>query len=230
MLNLSERYPLVFFHIPKNAGKSICKALEINKKYHPPLLDKTVLLGDDIRNSYTDEQWNSLVKFTVVRNPWDRMVSLYSFRKKERDLLMRLQHKGLWNPEDGDLEKDWDFKKWISTPEIAGVTDYSLFTEFKHLSKNTEYLNFYRSTLEYLNQVDIITDSDYIPYVNFILRFESLLDDWKKMSSDLNIELPDLPVVNTSRHSDYSTFYDDETRKLVYGLFEKDIETFKYTF
>ena len=85
MLNISKKYPLVFFHLPKNAGKSVCRALQIDKEFHPPHLNQTVLLGDDIRESYSLEKWDGLVKFVIVRNPWDRMVSLYHFRKKEND-------------------------------------------------------------------------------------------------------------------------------------------------
>ena len=54
MLNLSKKHPLVFFHLPKNAGKSICKALEITKDLHPPHLNQSVLLGDDTVQILTD--------------------------------------------------------------------------------------------------------------------------------------------------------------------------------
>ena len=40
----------------------------------------------DVRYTTNDEIYNSYHKFSIVRNPFERMVSLYSFRKKQGDL------------------------------------------------------------------------------------------------------------------------------------------------
>lgn len=232
MLNYSKKYPLVFFHLPKNAGKSICEALGIDKEFHPPHLNQTVLLGDDIRESYTDEQWNTLTKFTIIRNPWDRLVSLYHFRKKERDLLIRLGHKGLWHPDGGDKSQEgWDFKRWLFTPETAGVEDYGVFLAYKDLIKiNPANKNFFRSSIDYVNQIDLITDPENNLYVDYMLRFENLDEELDKMFAELDLERPELPRNNTSSHKHYREYYDDDTKHFVEQLFAKDIEYFNYTF
>jgi hypothetical protein len=232
MLNLSKKYPLVFFHIPKNAGKSICDALTIDKEFHPPHLNQTVLLPNDIKNSYTEEKWRGLTKFTIIRNPWARMVSLYHFRKKENDLLIRLQHKGLWEPKNGDsTQKGWDFKKWLLTPEVAGVQNHDVFINFREILKNNpQYSNGFRSMAEYLNQIDLITGLSGELFVDYIIKFENLNNEFNSMFEHLGLEAPKLPVINSSSHKTYNEYYDSETKDFVYNLFKKDINYFNYEF
>lgn len=232
MLNFSEKYPLVFFHIAKNAGKSICKALQINKKHHPPHFNQTVLLGDDIRDSYPKEKWNELSKFTIVRNPWDRMVSLYHFRKKENDLLIRLQHKGLWEPKNGDLSQEgWSFKKWLLNPEIAGVQNHNVFLNYKqNIKTNPRLKEFFKTSPEYINQLDLITDINGVLYVDYIIEYKNLTKEFENMFKYLNLDPPKLPIINKSNHKNYQEYYDEESKNFVYELFKKDINYFGYEF
>ena len=232
MLNLSKKYPLIFFHIAKNAGKSICDALQVDKEFHPSHMNQTTLLGDDIKESYSDEKWNELTKFTIIRNPWDRMVSLYHFRKKENHLLIRLQHKGLWEPKNGDSSQEgWSFKKWLLHEEVAGVQNHGAFVGYKQLIKQQpNSRGFFRTTSEYINQIDLITDPNGVLYVDYILKYENLKNDFDNMFKYLNLEAPKLPIINKSNHNNYREYYDEETKNFVQQLFNKDINYFDYEF
>jgi|TARA_R100000149_G_scaffold63891_1_gene35370 hypothetical protein len=232
MLNFSKKYPLIFFHLAKNAGKSICKALQIDKEHHPPHLNQTVLLGDDIKDSYSKQKWDELNKFTVVRNPWDRMVSLYHFRKKQNDLLIRLQHKGLWEPKNGDSSQEgWLFKKWLLDPEIAGVQNHNVFFDYKQYIKNQpKTKGFFKTTTEYINQLDLITDINGVLHVDYIIRYENLIEEFESMFKYLNLDPPELPSLNTSSHKKYQEYYDEESKNFIYKLFKKDINYFEYEF
>jgi hypothetical protein len=89
MYNYSVRYDLFFIHIPKTAGTSIHTALEIepDRRGHRTLETLYDLYGTTILKTPC---------FTVVRNPWDRMVSLYEFRKQKKD-----------------IPSSYTFKKWL---------------------------------------------------------------------------------------------------------------------
>ena len=65
---------LLFIHINKNAGLSIESALNLPLYNHLTVNDYISILG---LSSYS-----SRFVFTVVRNPWDRLVSLYHYRLK----------------------------------------------------------------------------------------------------------------------------------------------------
>lgn len=72
---LRQRYlrPYVFIHINKTGGSSIEKALGISLD-HSTALEKYRQLGD--------KAWQRKFVFTVVRNPWDKVVSHYHYRVK----------------------------------------------------------------------------------------------------------------------------------------------------
>ncbi len=70
---LRHRYfdNFIFIHINKTGGSSIEKALKIPFE-HKTALEKIEEIGR--------EQWESKLAFTVVRNPWDKVVSHYHYR------------------------------------------------------------------------------------------------------------------------------------------------------
>lgn len=65
----------IFIHIPKCAGVSVKKALYGSRPgAHSTLSDYTCI--------FSLKEICTYFKFTVVRNPWDRLVSAYHFLKK----------------------------------------------------------------------------------------------------------------------------------------------------
>lgn len=61
----------VFIHINKTGGSSIETALGLRQN-HKTALEKRARLGE--------EEWERRFRFTIVRNPWDKVVSHYHFR------------------------------------------------------------------------------------------------------------------------------------------------------
>ena len=68
-----ERYfrPYVFIHINKTGGSSIEKAFG-TRLAHRTAPEKYTQLGD--------KAWQKKYKFSIVRNPWDKVVSHYHYR------------------------------------------------------------------------------------------------------------------------------------------------------
>ena len=87
-----------------------------------------------------------------------------------------------------------------------------------------------RDSLEYFNNIDVISDLNGQLYVDNILRFEYLEKDWNLMFERIGHKPPKLPNKNVSKHKHYSEYYDDESREFIEQLFKKDIETFGYKF
>ena len=67
--------PFIFVHINKTAGTSIGHAIGLPIKDH--------LTAKEIIARIGEKKWNEAYKFTLVRNPWDKVVSLYEYRRKK---------------------------------------------------------------------------------------------------------------------------------------------------
>jgi chondroitin 4-sulfotransferase 11 len=68
---------------------------------------------------------------------------------------------------------------------------------------------------------------------DFVGRFENLRNDFARVAEEIGapgLALPHLlrSKIRQSRH--YRDFYDERLKKLVYERYEKDVETFEYSF
>jgi hypothetical protein len=154
-MNISDKYKLIFFHLPKCAGRSVTTVLDIKTSDKTNInsgLKQTTLLGFEMEQwnkKIYPEKWDNYMKFTIVRNPWDRVVSLYHFRKKENDLYKMIPpHLGtnqLGGDKVGPDGKEWGFKKWVLSSFVKGITP-------NNIDNNTEgilsYLSYDSKTLE----------------------------------------------------------------------------------
>jgi len=66
--------------------------------------------------------------------------------------------------------------------------------------------------------------------VDYVMRFETLADDFRHVSAALDIPAAPLPRYNRSSREHYAKYYDDELRELVRKRFAPEIERFGYTF
>lgn len=71
MRNAQNLNSFIFIHINKTGGSSIEKALNLPFE-HKTALEKIGEIGR--------QQWDSKFTFSVIRNPWDKVVSHYHYR------------------------------------------------------------------------------------------------------------------------------------------------------
>ena len=104
---VAEKYKAGFVHIPKTGGTSVIKSLfakgELNLVGHKHGL-LSMLNGPELYRDY--------FIFTMIRNPYSRLVSNYRFHKKtvfELDPDSIQFQKGMPKPEDGCWENLYNF-------------------------------------------------------------------------------------------------------------------------
>ena len=212
---VSHKNKVIFIHIPKAAGSSVVRALDIphptENPDHKPYFSARLtseekakyglehhvwwihLFASELKIYLPDDIFREYFKFAIVRNPWDRAVSYY------------IRHVSV----DETFENKNSFEKWILS---------------------YEFLNKITPAVEVLiPQKLYITDEKGNLLVDFVGRFESLEEDWKKVCQKAGISAS-LPHINTSSHEHYSFYYNKKTRRVIADAFRDDIEMFGYTF
>lgn len=221
----------IFVHIPKTGGGSIKNHLiyanNDNRKSlkYPTKTKKGKLkkIYHGFLSHYTDEKlvsqnlindFDSYYKFTSIRNPWERMVSLYHFRiqgadnnKDKNTLNSKLVQKRVYDSKDPvgkpiTLNSNISFAEWIS--------NHSKYLDHE---ENTCYLDYFD-----------------VKKMNKLIRYENLSQDFSEVCSDLNLKKDNLLHIHASKHKKYQDYYNNELKDVVYNLFKKDIIYFNYDF
>lgn len=192
-------YKAIFLHIPKTAGSSIKKAFF--GRY----------VADHSHASYAKKkyprEWEKYFKFSFVRNPWDRISSIYHFYKY-------YNHK-----------VNEKFKKTITH------VDFERFCQLLCCDKLEEpftWLQTFHHTDKLGLQYNWISINDEI-VVDYVGRFETLTDDFNFLSQKFGVKSP-LAHLKRSTNINYREEYTLISRDLIAEKFKKDIEKFDYDF
>ena len=185
---ISHEHKCAFVHIPKTAGRSVGLAFGKRDQFHKSI--------DVLKKEIGDEKYYF---FSVVRNPLDRMVSMYFYLKNKNEF-----------PYEQNMTFD-DFIKegkewWDSKP-----LDLS--------TKNKEIKNFYFSP-----QTMWIARGGKIE-VDKVIKFEKLNEQFQFIIERFNLK-NNLPHTNASSHNHYSTYYNKNSKSLVKEWFESDFNMF----
>ena len=210
---------IVFVHIPKNGGTSIEDAL------FPPVVDRNLgehlwgrpnphqtggmqhLQAIKIKELVGRDLYDRCFKFSIVRNPWDRAISMYMYHHKRYDL-----------------------------QKFLGIQDRSLFRRLLGRQKMVPFVNYLRAVkagpihVQWDDQYKFICDTSGTVIVDFVGRFETLQKDFEIVCNKLGISAVTLPHRKKSERREYSHYYDDESKHLVSDMYERDIDMFGYTF
>lgn len=185
----------IFVHIPKCAGVSINKMFFGNLAGgHATLNDYTVIFEPKCINEY--------FKFTIVRNPWDRLVSAYFFLKS-----------GGLNHEDRRF-----FEK-----ELSQFNSFDDFVINWLTVDNIKKYHHFKPQLHYISEANEKVNLD------FIGRLENIHNDLNYICKRLNFNKT-LPLLNKSNHTNYKDYYNQKTIKIVQDVYGKDIDFLGYNF
>ena len=195
-INAFDYYKCIFIHIPKAAGISVNKALFGNYVG----AHKSI---KDYKKIYPSRTFNSYYKFTIVRNPWDRLYSAYTFLKK------------------GGMN-DFDYKFMLK--ELDTIDSFEQFV-MEWLDEQTIY-----SYIHFIPQLNFLQDNEGYCPIDFIGRYENLNEDFAKIARRINSKTKLEHLNNTSRKITYKDVYTKEMILKVSILYKQDIDFFKYTY
>ena len=190
---------IIFMHIPKTGGASIgqlCMSKGIGGIGHNTRNPNYISLAQ-YKCSHPD-----IFSFSIVRNPWDRLVSAYHF----------LSRGGL-NAYDSE-----DANKYVN--------HYSGFNEFvSDAFKDDAIL----TQIHFRPQYEWISDENDV-IADYVGRFEALQHHISVCLALVGLPDYQLPHVNKATHKHYKQYYSKESIDIVGDVYSRDIELFGYKY
>ena len=196
---------IIFIWIPKTAGTSLVKAMDLTKAKNLHLLryrfvnrgmvtfghmDYAALVEKGLVSRKFD---TDAFKFAFSRNPYDRAVSLFSFFKKQ-----------------GKLNQTESFLSFWQRMLDDGYHDIGLYNVRKFSQCNPQ--------VRWIKGVQI----------DFLGAFETLETDVARLMDRLNLSNQCLPHLNPSAHGEYRRYYNSESQEIIRKLYSEDFLYFGY--
>jgi len=216
---ISHTLRTIFVHIPKTAGTSVEAVLGMHgdkpdigiKPYFNQVRDEQRLYGGELQHLTAarikaklcgEATFSQYFKFTIVRNPWERLVSTCA----------------------------WTDQKWARGEELEPAPFDELVRHLHQLFLAARHASSPLAVSHHLQpQYQYACDERLQPMVDFIARYENLEQDWRRICARLHINMG-LPVRMRSHHRPYREYYNEDTRAMVAEVYARDAELFDYAF
>lgn len=239
-MHLDEQ--ILFVHNPRTSGTSIRRALlrgtdpnhelqfpaalpDMGKHAFPYQIKKKMQTSRFI----PADTWDNVFKFSIVRNPWDRMVSLYGLFRRfgQADFKARSAHAKV----PIKLRK---FINQLEHPTIHSQMDKGLMTDIVLDALKLDFKDWLKFCDEYswqgcpylgLRPMTRIPQSKWFDGLDMVLRFED-----RDYIDTLLTErgYPPCTRDNTTKRRDWRGYYDSESYDLVADAFRVDAKRFGY--
>ncbi|WP_298287497.1 sulfotransferase family 2 domain-containing protein [uncultured Lutibacter sp.] len=213
---VSHKHKCIFVHIPKTGGETITSLFEDNDSNIPKHAN-----ARQIKEYLGEKVWSEYFKFTVVRNPYDLVVSMYSHLRKpiyKKEEIISKYGKAILNP--------------INACKTACENNFNVYCEevFFNNQIQVEQFRDQWSVFHFQPQMDWITNKDEEIIVDFIIRFENFNQDFLNVIKKLKLNIKEIPCENKSAHKHYSKYYSANELEIISKHYSKDIKQFNYSF
>lgn len=192
---------LAYIHVPRT-GMGMKRIIKEYLKPRYNVIDQELWQVDHPNLHMVREHYPHAKTLSVVRNPWQRILSFYK----------KISTEGYW--------LDWNGKSLMDLkPFDAWLEDYG----------NPDVVfEFPRWFNRFTNMIDFLVDND--DKVDFILKSEQLEQDFVVVQKYLGCydSIPD--ISSTFNHYEYRNYYSSRGSEIVRKIHERDCDIFKYVF
>lgn len=208
---------LAYIHIPKTAGTSIsCWLLQSLRKKNIEVVD----FGHSHQSLNELNLPDDYKIISSIRNPWDRIVSIYSYAKAiEEKYPKKIFLLGIERTND----QFPSFDQWIKniqnyTLNVDAVNYFDGPTDDGHWPTDKFWWNLTTPQSNWLQR-----DPD------VLIKFENLIYDLQPLEDMLSIKI-NLPHEKQSNHINYKSYYDNTSIDIISKYYAADIARWNYSF
>lgn len=182
-----------------------------------------VNLDDEIYNEITTNREKYFI-FSVVRNPWDRLVSFYKHATRDVISFTNYFYQDSYNSFE-ELKKE-SLKYLFEKVKNFSLKEFLQYYENYYSHDSREYLKISEKT-----QISWIKRKDCEKTIcDKIYKFENLQELKEDMKNMFDIDIDVDEKINDSVHNHCSEYYDEELKDLISNRFKEDTEYFGYKF
>ena len=194
---------LIFIHVPKSAGSSVRTALKkyLNEEIYDNIHNKghqSYSQITKINNNITSNR----ISFALVRNPFERFVSIYRFVNRPFKL-----NKWFGDESFEVAERIDTFEKFIENFKMPET----IWKGFDHFTPQYEWTKGVNKVFK-LNEIELLN--------NFL----------KNYGINENIGHYNKREIHSGHNEMYKQYYNENTKKIINKYFEKDLDFFKFSF
>jgi hypothetical protein len=188
---IKKREDIIHIHITKTAGTSLVSSMVFNRSRESSKTKKHYFAKEIIK-IVGQEHWDNTFKFTFVRNPWDRLYSLYRFQQKKNKIASVAQGNtfGLWlksslnNQYDDPYEKLRPQVEWLKN--FDNKIDIDFIGRFENLASDVAKL------AQLLNRkIDLPHINQSLPIVHYSVAYDDELEELVRKHYKEDIEMFD---------------------------------------
>lgn len=248
----SEQLGLIFVAIPKTGSSSLVNALKTLQSPHGQELQllrefvdkpyrkryKFNEIGDpkpgrtkhlsalQIKYVLGQEEFDRCLKFSVVRNPWSRILSRYFFNHVDAEPTAEQKRKRHTSRRFHNL----DFETWLTRRWRRNKLTRLPRKLIPRRAYNDGRLPVDPVGRFSSNQIHKLVDQDGRIIVDHIGRLEQVQDTLDWVCSKTGTDRIEMPHINGARRGHYASFYNQRTREMVEEMCQEDIAYFNYQF
>lgn len=238
--------PATFIHIPRTGGTSLetwAKNNNIDFEHHSLSkneIHKKVLEKELLTNRYKYDHWSDLgTVFTFVRNPYERMVSLYHRVGQRAEKNVIEYRAGI---RTGNL-KEWKVDIFQSDNLVQSLIDEIKIVNIYRMGFENWITCVYENPEKFFQETNPRSHHTVLWWTNpmsqvklfdgvtpdIVIKTEELDMYFIKIQELLKCYAP-LPKVHTSKHEPYQFYYNSRTQEMVKKMFADDLDMFGYNF